>query len=158
MVAITEYYKFCGLKQQKFSFHDSRGQSLKSISLGQNRGVSRAALLLEALGENLLLAFFSSWWLLHSLTCGLIPLVFKVSVFISLSAFIFPLPCLWRMSRVVWAVGRESTALQNSHGSPWGLKSKDTGHDPVLWKGSVPGSDLGVREPGLFRSAPKGDS
>ena len=45
------------------SLADLEGRSLKSVSLGQNQGVGRALLLLEALGENLSLASSSFWWL-----------------------------------------------------------------------------------------------
>ena len=38
--------------------------SLKSVSLGQNQGVSRIALSLEAVEENSFLASSSFWWLL----------------------------------------------------------------------------------------------
>lgn len=35
-------------------------------------------------------------------------------------------------------------ALQDVLGSPEGLGLKDTGNGPALWKGPMPGSNLGV--------------
>lgn len=42
-------------------------RSLSVVSLGQDQGVSRAALPWEALGET---PSSSVWWLWHSLACG----------------------------------------------------------------------------------------
>lgn len=54
MAAVTNHNKHGGLKKQKF-FHSSESRSLKSLSLGQNQGVSGARFPLEVLGENLFL-------------------------------------------------------------------------------------------------------
>lgn len=45
-----------------------QARSLKSVSLGQNEGVDRAVLPLEALGKNPFLASSTFWWLLAVLS------------------------------------------------------------------------------------------
>lgn len=46
-----------------YSLEDLEARYLKSVSVGPNQGISWAALLPEALGETMLLASPSVWWL-----------------------------------------------------------------------------------------------
>lgn len=53
--AVTNYHKLGGLKTTNTSSHSSECRSPKSVSMGQNQGVGRTALKLEALEERLFL-------------------------------------------------------------------------------------------------------
>lgn len=55
---------------ETYSLTVLEARSSKSVSLGQNQSVSRAALPLETLGDNLFPASSSFSWLLQSLICG----------------------------------------------------------------------------------------
>ena len=70
MAAVKNCHKLGCWKQQKFILsHFWRPLNLKSISMDKIKGVSRATLLLDVLGERLLLLSSSFWQLLAF--CGL---------------------------------------------------------------------------------------
>ena len=56
-------------------------RSLKSVSLNQDQGISRATASSETIGKKLVHASFSFWWCQHPAASDCITQVFKVSIF-----------------------------------------------------------------------------
>lgn len=63
MAAVRNYHKPGGLVSETYYLKVPEAGSLESVSLRQNPSVGRATPPPQALGENLFLDPFSSWWL-----------------------------------------------------------------------------------------------